>query len=164
MRKGKSVVAAAGCVILVVGMLSGCGKAKDKTFAVDNLSITLNEDFTEQELVTQTGYFVSLTSIVTVLKEELTVFESAGLSTNMSLSDYASLVLTTNQLETEVKSDDGLVGFEYAKTESGKNYQYAAFVYKGSDAYWLVQFGCESKNFDKYREDFIKWAKSVEVK
>jgi len=36
-------------------------------------------------------------------------------------------------------------------------------VYRGSDAYWMVTFACETKNYAAAEAQFLKWADSVEV-
>ena len=99
-------------------------------------------------------------SIVVMLKEEFTLFEEAGYE-DMTLSEYADLVIQANSLSAERKEEEGLTCFTYEKEQNGKNFEYYATVFKGPDAYWLIQFACETKNFDDFLPDFQKWAKSV---
>ena len=61
----------------------------------------------------------------------------------------------------ERKEEEGLTCFTYEKEQNGKNFEYYATVFKGPDAYWLIQFACETENFDDFLPDFQKWANSV---
>ena len=79
----------------------------------------------------------------------------------MTLNEYAKLVITANSLTATAAEEDGLVYFTYEKSNNGKDYKYYATVFKGTDAYWLIQFACEVDDFDKFLPDFQKWAKSV---
>ena len=164
MIKIKKICLVVLCVFLLTGFCS-CGflaKAKDKDFSKAGMTITLTDQFTEQENVSQTVYYVSLTSIVTGLKEETKIFEDAGYG-SLTLKEYAELVIKGNSLNSQVSEKDGLTYFTYEKSVSGKDYKYYATVFKGADAFWLIQFGCEQKNFDKYQPDYVKWAKTVQV-
>ena len=38
-----------------------------------------------------------------------------------------------------------------------------AAVYKGSDAFWFIQWACESEEYEEYRPHFVNWAKLVDV-
>ncbi len=150
------------CAVLVAGCCS-CGltgKAKEKDFSKAGATITLTDAFTEQSLVTQTAYYVSLKSIVTTLKEDFSSFQGTEYE-NMTLNQYANLVLTANSLTAAVAEEDGLLYFTYEKSTNGKEFKYYATVFKGPDAYWLIQFACEVNDFDDFLPDFQKWAKSV---
>ena len=73
----------------------------EKTFTKAGLSITLTAGFTEKEMMSKTAYYESKSAIVTVLKEEFSLFESVNISTDISLREYAQLVITQNMLEAE---------------------------------------------------------------
>ena len=150
------------CMVLLLSFCS-CGlfgKAKEKDSSKSGATITLTDEFTEQELVSQTAYYVSMKSIVTMLKEEFSLFKGTEYE-NMTLNEYAKLVITANSLTATAAEEDGLVYFTYEKSNNGKDYKYYATVFKGTDAYWLIQFACEVDDFDKFLPDFQKWAKSV---
>ena len=147
---------------LVVSMLS-CNlfEPEEKVFEKAGLSMTLNEDFTEKDHVSYTAVYVSTKIEVCTLKED---FESLNLSKDTDTNEYAKLVIQANKLTCEPTTKDGLTYFQFEKEVKGKNFTYYGFVYKGSDAFWLVQFGCESDKTEKYEDDIFKYAKSVTVK
>ena len=72
-----------------------------------------------------------------------------------------NLQVENNKAEYTVQEKNGLTYFEYEKEVSGKNYKYFACAFKADDAYWLIHFYCETKNYDDLSETFVKWAKTV---
>lgn len=163
----------AATIVLIVALcatvFASCGSlariltsgAKPKDFSAAGMTITLTEEFSESNVVSQTAVYQSQKVIVTVLKEEKSLFAQAGVSSDMSLRDYAQMVITANALDEEVYETDGLVCFDYDKEANGKELNYFASVYKGADAYWLVQFCAEEDDYDDMLDEFKKWAKSV---
>ena len=136
------------------------GDDDDKEFSKSGMTITLTDGFVEKDLVSQTAYYESTKAIVTALKEEFSLFEQAGYE-DMTLEEYGNLVLTTNSFDTEMQHKNGLSYFTYEKSVSGKDFKYFATVFEGSDAFWLIQFASEQKNFDTFQPKFEKWANSV---
>ena len=157
----KAGAAAAACVFL----LAGCQffSTPDKEFSKAGMSITLTSDFAETEVVTQTATYQSKDSVVMALKEEFTLFEELGISSDMTLGEYAELIFQTNAITSTVEEKEGLTCFRYQKEINGKEMTYFAVVEKGSDAYWLFQFSCESKNYEKLEKSFIEWAKTIKI-
>ncbi|MCI8589846.1 MAG: hypothetical protein HFE77_03950 [Clostridiales bacterium] len=162
LRRNIACVAAA-MLLLCSFMLCACGAAKDKEFSKAGFTITLTDGFTEQDIVSQTAAYVSTKVSVTALKEELSILEDNDIDADLSLSDYADLVIAANNLDSKTEEKDGLLCFTYNKSVSGKNFTYFATVFKGSDAFWLVQFACEDSQYDALKEDILKYAKSVKV-
>lgn len=129
---------------------------KDKTFSKEGMTITLTNEFTEQEIITQTAYYVSNEAIVTALKEDGTTLG------NRTAADYAKLVCTVNKLtSSEVVAKDGYAEFTYEKEVSGKSYYYYARCFKNGTDFWLIQFACDKKDKNHYTPIFDKWASSV---
>ena len=167
MKKIKILVAAL-MVFTLAFSLSGCSilnvlqKQQPKDFEKAGLTITLDESFVEQELVTQTATYSSTKYVVTTLKEEKSAFEDLGVTVS-DINAYAELVLTGNKLDSAIEQTDGLTHFQYEKEVGGKNATYLAFVTESEDAFWLVQFMCESKYFEESQPLFIEWAKTIKV-
>ena len=42
-------------------------------------------------------------------------------------------------------------------------YHYYTCMYKGSDAFWTIQFACNVNEIAQHKSDMIKWADSVRV-
>lgn len=127
------------------------------------MTISLPGSFSKKDMEGQTAYFESPTAIVTVLKETYDELSEVGLniSEDSTLNDYAQIIIDGNGLDSSFEDKDGVKCFKYEQTVSGSDFSYLATVTKGPDAFWLVQFACESKNYDKFEGDFIKWAKSM---
>ena len=82
---------------------------------------------------------------------------------DLTLSEYAQLVIDNNDVDSEIENKDGLTCFAYDQISNGKDTHYYAFIYKASDAFWLIQFACENKYYDEAADLILKWAKSVTV-
>lgn len=149
------------CLLLMIAICTltvGCSlfSADEKTFSKAGMTITLTDEFTEQELVTQTAYYVSRKAIVTVLKED------GSTISDYSVAKYAELVCTANKLDpNSVTAKEGYAEFTYEKELNGKDYYYYARCFKNGTDFWLIQFGCETKNAEKFTSSFEKWASSV---
>ena len=151
-------------IVLLITVLAltltatGCSllEPKPKTFSKAGMSITLTESFVEQDLITQTAYYVSMNAVVTALKED------GSSIPNYSVKDYAELVCQANGLnQSSVVAKDGYAEFTYEKEVSGKEYYYYARCFKNGTDFWLFQFACETKNTEDYTERFEAWASSV---
>ena len=147
------------CLFCGCSFFSGLGAAQEKEFSKAGMSITLTDDFTEQDIVSQTAVYASAKHIVMALKEEYALFEELGDS--LSLQEYAQLVCQNNDLTADIEEKDGLVCFEYENEANGRDFAYFAVVQKGTDAYWLFQFSCDSSNYEDSKEQFIDWAKTI---
>ena len=148
--------------IAALAFCTSCAAQKAKVFSKAGMSITLTEAFTESKYYNLTAYYESEDNTVSVIKEEFSVLENAGISTSLSLAEYAKTFLTDNQIEAEVKTEDGLTYFTFEKTIEDVAYTYYAVAFKSSDSYWLFQFTCEKEAYSKYSNDFVKWAQSVQ--
>ena len=157
MKKRLSIVAVLIAICTLFSVFVGCFQApQDKEFSKAGMTITLTNEFTEQEIVTQTAYYVSAKAIVTVLKEEGSVVG------NYSVGEYARLVCSFNNLDSSsVVVKETYAEFTYEKELSGKEYYYYARCLKNGSDYWLIQFACETKNAEAYQANFETWANSV---
>jgi len=129
-----------------------------KTFQKDGLTITLTDKFKEEESkVGFDAYYTSNFCGVMVLKEEFTLEE--GLA-DRELSTYIVNVIENNgHTDIEPQNRDGL--WYYVK-DAG-NLRYYSYCYKGSDAFWIVQFGCYQSALQTMENQIFFWAKSVKV-
>lgn len=135
--------------------------AEPKTFTADNMSITLNENFSEDVLDSFTACYSSRDVAAFLLKEEFSLM--AGLE-NYTLEQYGQLVLQNNGMpDFQLQTVDGVLYFEYeVDNEADKTtYYYFSTIHKATDAFWLVQFACNAADAEEHIPDFIQWAKSV---
>lgn len=129
-----------------------------KTFEAEGIKLTLTEKFIEEE--SELGfyaYYVSNFCGVVVLKEEFSLEE--GLA-DRSLEEYTGNVIANNgHTGIEPQSKDDL--WFYVK-DSGRTRSYS-YSYKGSDAFWIVQFLCMTSDVPILEDLFYLWADCVEV-
>lgn len=132
------------------------------TFTVDNMQITLDEKFKESSGENCDAYFETSDISVFVSKVDFTLIDGLEL---LSVAEYADVIIAGDEdadSSTEIKEADGLTYFEYQS--KGENYTFLNLTaaYKSDDAFWVVEFVTLEENSEKYREDFIEWAQSVE--
>ena len=145
-------------LLLCAVMLLTCGcSAKAKTFTASGMTIELTEDFTEKDMLGFTAVYQSEDVFVFALKEEFDI-----LGDEMNVDEYAELVLEANQMDADVEHEGEHTYFTFDKTVSGKDMTYTAVLYKGEDAYWMIQFACLSKDYDKLEDTIFGYANSVE--
>ena len=146
---------------LVLSMVScslsdALNKPKDKDFSKAGMTITLTDEFTENDLVTHTAYYVSQKAIVVLLKENDRILDS------YSIKEYTELVCQTYNVDSSgIKNKDGYVELTYEKEQNGKDFYYYSRFYKNGKDFWSVQFGCETKNIEELQPFFEKWADTV---
>jgi hypothetical protein len=132
------------------------------TFTKAGFSITLTSEFAEASAPAYTVYYESGTAGVAVLKEDFTMFEAAGVSTDITLNEYAQIVMSANDTHADINVRNGITYFEYERSISGSDFAYLVTVFKSGDAFWLVQFFSETMDYSGLRDDFFRWAASVE--
>lgn len=147
-----------GCLPPVMIIPDNDSIGEPQTFEKDGIKLTLTDRFVEKE--SERGfdaYYVSNFCGVVVLKEEFTLEE--GLA-DRSLEEYITNVITNNG-HTDIKpqNKDGL--WFYVK-ESGNTRCYS-YCFKGSEAFWIVQYLCMTSDAPVLEDMFILWAQSVEV-
>ena len=137
----------------------GCVGGSPKTFTKEGMSIELTDKFVEKEHITMTCYYETSDMFVAVLKEEF----SSYISSSLSLTKYAEKVISANKMDgIEVfLSEKGYAYFVYSKEASGNEYTYYATCHKAEDAFWLIQFGIFSKNYEDKLETIQKYANSI---
>jgi len=131
---------------------------EDKVFKHSGITITLTNEFVEKD--SELGfdaYFVSEYCGVVVLKEEF--FLKEGMS-DLTIEEYVDHVIDNNgHKNVEPQYKDGLC-FYSNRNGSTQVYSYA---FKGSDAFYIVQFLCMTSDVPILEEMFFQWAQSIEV-
>ena len=165
----KKAIGFLSLAVLYCLILSGCFwnamvlPSKDtigesKTFQKDGITLVLTDKFKETE--SQAGFDAYYTSDfcgVVVLKEEFSL--EAGLS-DLPLETYINNVIENNgHTGITAQNKDGLWFYEL---ENGGNH-ICSYSFKGSDAFWIVQYICRASDAKMYKDQFFLWAKSVRV-
>lgn len=138
-------------------------KPDAKEFSKDGLSITLDMSFSEVEHEAYTAAYQSDKILVFTLKDKFELFGKSNYRDDMTLTEYAQLTISSNGYTTEPFTEDGLVGFAYNYTENGQDYTFIGYVFKGTDAFWHLQFGAKAEEFEALKKDILKFAKQVKI-
>lgn len=169
-KRGLKIGLIVFAVFVAVGAVAGyfigtlinkdSAKAEAKDFSSNGMTITLTEDFVEREYIGYTAIYTSSDVVVGVIGESFSLMP--GLK-NYTTQQYAQIVMQNNGKYAEIKTEDGLVYFEFDDSDPTTNvvYHYVAYAYKTSNSFWLVQFSTTKAKVDDYAESITKWAKSV---
>ena len=153
--------AALAVVLVCTLMLSGCSlfNPDEKSFSKAGMTVTLTEAFVETDVVNYTATYVSTKVMVYALKEEFSLFDSE----TDTLDKYIDLIKQINNFDNQVETDEDLKYIIVETEANGDKYTYIVAFYEADDAFWMIQFGTKSVNFDKYKDDMLKYAKSVKL-
>lgn len=168
-QKGLVILIIAIVIGLMIGSIVGSifaynwffGPSEPKEFAVDDMRITLTDDFIKIPAQNQDAAYTSKKGgevTVMIMQEE---FSTAPGSNSYSVKQYGQMVIQSNGLQASLKIQDGITYFEYEGSSGNNTFHYIATVFKGPDAFWLIQFGTETKNADALRDEIFAWAKTV---
>lgn len=189
--KLKKLFAIALCLILTAGIFSACGEepkqGTDQTTAKTTTATTAEEEtgpyagltlykaksgvsfymkdgYKEGELEGYACYYEGTDSALSFSTESFETLENAGIKSDVSLKEYAELVKSANNVESEVLTDEyGNVYIIYEKTIDGNDFTYYAFFGRGSKAYWTCNFFCLSSAKASFDKDFRLWASSLQL-
>lgn len=151
-----SVLSAFSGCIMVIPTNDSIGEPK--TFEKGGITLTLTDRFVEQESeLGFFGYYVSDFCGVVVIKEEFTLEE--GLE-DLPLEEYVANVIRNNG-HTGIKPQNKDDLWFYV-SDSGKTRSYS-YSFKGSDAFWIVQYLCMTADAPELEDLFHLWASAVEV-
>ena len=157
----KKILSLALALVMLVTFAS-CGEANPKNFSAQGMTVTLTDAFKEN---TQAGYTVCYESsdvAVFILKESFSI--QPGVE-NLTLDEYAELVRQSNasRSPSAITKQDGFHSMEYTflNEQENQTYSYFCTMFKGTDAFWLVQFACKEGDYDSYKDTFLGWAKTV---
>ena len=152
--------------VLMVLSIAACNKdtvtASDKVFSSNGMNITLTSAFKESRIDGYTVVYDSPEIAVFGLRE---AYADAAQLKDMTLSEYADIIYKNNSSKSPkpVSTVDGLtvIEYEFHNEKLNKNYSYFTVMFKCDDCFWMVQFTCETKNYEANRPYFINWAKTV---
>ncbi len=158
----KKVLTVLLVLTLLLVSLSSCMKATPKEFASNGMTITLTNAFREKSVEGYTVCYDSAKVAVLALKESFSLLQGFE---NFTLDQYAHMVREANAAKApgEIFEVEGLVAMEYTFfNESEKqDFKYFCTMFKGTDAFWLVQFACKTQDYDNYKNSFVEWAKTI---
>ena len=129
-------------------------------FALDGITLALPTNFEEVPDQQWPTYYNGY-SFVTVTRESFAVYPTLF---DMSLDEYCDALLDTYNIDAEVRVQGGLHWFDYESNLPDRDTQanYFTVVYKTDTDFWIVTFGCDSRNTVRFRPFFFEWAKMIE--
>ncbi len=148
-----------GCFSDIMVLPSDSTVGESKTFEKDGIKLLLTDKFTETK--SEMGFDAYYTSDfcgVVVLKEEFSL--KPGLA-ERPLEEYVANVIKNNG-HTDIKPQNEGDLWYYVK-DTGANCAYS-FSYKGSDAFYIVQFLLRKADVAMFEDQIFLWANAVEVK
>ncbi len=152
--------------VLMVLPITACNKdtatASDKVFSSNGMNITLTSAFKKSKVEGYTVVYDSPEIAVFGLRED---YAYVAQLKDMTLSEYADIIYKNNSSKSPkpVSTVDGLtvIEYEFHNEELDKNYSYFTVMFKCDDCFWMVQFACETENYEANRPYFINWAKTI---
>ncbi len=147
--------------IFLVG-LTGCA-TKEKLFNKDNFKITLTDAFKEDDYKGANYYFISKKAGLTVLEESYDELAKLNLSSESTLDDYANAVMEANGKNIKINKEDNFYYFTYDSTTENDRYYDMSALYKGKNGFWLLNFFGKYDDREDLKNDFLKYAKTVNV-
>ncbi len=134
---------------------------KSKTFTGDGFTITLTDLFREQ--TSEMGfdaYYNSPFCGVMVLKEPFSLQEGMEEET---LTEYVESVIKNNGNDAQPQEKDGLVFYRYSNPDPEYDMSGYSYSFKGSDAFYIVQFVFLTSDGENLADTIHAFAKSVTV-
>ncbi len=163
MKKLLSLLLISATLLLLVGCFE-VYKMEPQTFSADGFGITLTEGFSRSTDLAEGCYaaFESYQVLVFVTRESFDSMVGLG---DLPLRDFAELSILSSGLDAAVAEIDGLVCYtlRYTDAESDVTFSYFTAFFRGTDAFWGVEFVCESADYKEFEPYFIKWAKTVSI-
>lgn len=138
--------------VLTSGLLSPDGDAKE--FSNKGMSITLTDEFTKQNQPNFTVCYGTADVAILALEEKFSLLEGFE---NYTLPEYGEMVMKSSNIKGSLKKSNGLNYFEF----DANGYHYYAYVFKETDAFWLIQFAVRAEDVEKYQEQIVTWATSI---
>lgn len=125
------------------------------------LQITLTEEFTQSAAPGYTACYAAEDTAVFLLREDFEAMEGFG---DLTLEEYGAMILANNHLDgVNLETEDGLTVFARVITDehTGIPYYYYCGLYKGGDAFWMVQITTQAEGASEKIPQFRQWLGSV---
>ena len=130
------------------------------------VSLSMEAGFTESSIEGVLACYEGELSNVRFAEELFESLEALemGYSGEMTLEEYAQLILDAYQLEGEPMTDDyGNVYIHYTQDIQGYEVAYYAYFNKGEVAFWTTTFMCFEEIASDMEDDFALWASTIQV-
>lgn len=160
---GISIVA--GCLLLCAAIaffVSLIPTGEPKTFTHRDMSITLTDEFRKTK-VDMWDVAYKTTDVVVGAKRQ-GFYANPGLK-YYSAIQYADAVMRKSGIDSTIQIRPGELTYfvfsEQSKDE-GITYRFYCYVYKTTDAFWIVEFCVPEEQVSRYEKTIAEWARSVD--
>ena len=163
-RKGKKgLLIWIGAIVVgaAIGVAVGLNNAqpKEETFTHGDFSVTLTDEFSASAVEDEYAAFESASVYIWTVREE-----KQDLSEEIdSLERYGEVLIEVNEWDIPLEKKQGLYCYEFTDKPLDQEIYYFAVCSESEDAYWVTYFSTPAENREVYQDDFIQWAKSIEV-
>lgn len=144
----------------ITAILGGCS-GNPKNFTSQELTITLTDEFKPEK---RSGFDIYLSSenvVFSAVQETSQELELAGYEIS-SLNDYCSEILTLNKMSKDsLISRNNYYYFVNSATVDGAKYTYVHCLFSFGESYWVCEFVCKSKHYNRLKDDIMNWADSI---
>ncbi len=153
-------------LLLAMSILTSCGG--DVNVNKLGLKMTLPEEMELREVsyadicyvTKEVEIFINVFS-----KEELADPEGLDFYESISVEDFTETLIINNDYDAELQLD-GERGAAYFGTnvvsELADEY-YFFYVIRNTDALYVIGMECDSVNEEKYKDEFLAWARTAEI-
>ena len=163
-KKGAAVtwITIAACILAAFGasrITRLLTAPKAQQFQNAYFSITLTDDFAETQAEPFAAAYGSRDAAVLAMRN---TFAEADIA-DLTPEGYARLSIDLNKLSSSPQQENGLTYYVYQSqpNDDGITYRYYAYVFKTTDAFWVIQFAADADRADRYAADFSAWASTV---
>ncbi len=146
---------------LMASLLCGCGEPKETVFSANGINLTLTEDFEQFDVPGYTVAYQSKEMVVIALQEPFSLAPGAE---NLSLDEYAALIMQSNGLgEDDLSEKNGIPFFEYDYYDAAtdQDFHYFSYLFKTDDAFWVVQYATLVEDAATWAAQADAWAQTV---
>ena len=136
------------CMALVLAtLLCACGNAAEAKFEKSDFSVVLTDAFEEYESESCHACYKDKNVTVYIFKTDFSAM--TGLE-ELDTELFGATIASLNPAASDIQEKDGLFYYEYPSSGSdGTEYKTISFNFKGSEAFYQVQFTVKAKNTKK---------------
>lgn len=147
-------------IVMTASLLYGCG-SNPENFTVNEMTITLTDDFKQSKMKGFDAYIVSDDVTFSVKVENASDLEYQGYEI-ANLQDYANEICTLNGIKSEnLVQRNQYYYFSNSATVSGAKYTYLHCMLKHNSNYWICEFVCKARDYKHLEESMLQWADSI---
>lgn len=170
-KKQLSIVLTA---VLLLGLLTACGtpspaesQPQSALVRYDHpigISLSMAEGFEVTQIEGILACYQGAEANVRFAEELFVSLEALGISADMSLEDYARLILDAYALEGEPLTDSrSNVYIVYNQVIQDQDVAYYAYFSRNDVAFWTTTFMCFAQAAPELEDDFSLWASTIEL-